>query len=258
MPALDLSGERFRVEIAGPEDGPPLILSHALGLDLAMWDEVVPLLAASRRVVRYDARGHGASAAPDQVYSMGDLGRDVLAIMDRLGIASADFCGLSLGGMVGQWLALNAPARLNRLVLANTTAHAAPTRFWDQRVRAVRREGLEPIADAVVDSWVSPAFRTIAPRQVAAVRAQVAATPAAGYMGTCCAMRDMDFRRELPRIRTETLVIVSGEDRSTPPAWGEAIAAAIPGARLERLSGGHLSALEQPQAFARAVDAFLG
>ncbi|MFG1301773.1 3-oxoadipate enol-lactonase [Xanthobacter sp. V3C-3] len=258
MPVLDLSGERFRVEFTGPEDGPPLILSHALGLDLAMWDAVVPLLARRRRVVRYDARGHGESAAPDQVYSMGDLGRDVLAIMDRLGLASADFCGLSLGGMVGQWLALNAPARLTRLVLANTTAHAAPVRFWDQRIRAVRREGLAPIADAVVDSWVSPAFRAAAPQRVAMVRAQVAATPPSGYMGTCCAMRDMDFRRDLARIRTATLVIVSEQDRSTPPGWGEAIAEAIPGARLERLAGGHLSALEQPEAFVRAVDGFLG
>lgn len=258
MPVLDLSGERFRVELAGPQEGPPLILSHALGLDLGMWDQVVPRLAATRRVVRYDARGHGQSAAPDQVYGMGDLGRDVLALMDRLGIASADFCGLSLGGMVGQWLALHAPARLNRLVLANTTAHAAPTRFWDQRIRAVRREGLAPVAGPVVDSWVSPAFRAAAPGQVATLVERVATTPAAGYMGTCCAMRDMDFRHDLARIGVETLVIVSQEDRSTPPAWGEAIAAAIPGARLERLAGGHLSAVEQPEAFARTVDGFLG
>lgn len=258
MTLVDVSGERFHVETAGPEGAPPLILSHSLGCTLGMWDEVVPLFARDRRVIRYDARGHGESAAPDQVYAMGDLGRDVLAIMDRLGLASADFCGLSLGGMVGQWLALNAPQRLNRLVLSNTTAHAGPARFWDQRIKAVRRDGVEPIADSVIDSWFTAEFRTAAPARVAAVRAMVTDTRPSGYMGTSAAMRDMDFRAELKAVRTETLVIVSEADRSTPPVWGEAIAAAIPGARLGRLPGGHLSAIEQPQAFVRLVDGFLG
>lgn len=258
MPLLDLSGERFHVEQAGAPDAPPLILSHSLGTTLGLWDEVVPLLAKTRRVVRYDARGHGLSAAPDQVYAMGDLGRDVLALMDRLGLAAADFCGLSLGGMVGQWIALNAPQSLRRLILANTTAHAGPARFWDQRIRAIRRDGVEPIADQVIDSWFSPDFRARAPQRVAQVRAMVAGTPATGYMGTSCAMRDMDFRNALAGVRTQTLVIVSEADRSTPATWGEAIAAAIPGAKLACLPGGHLSAIEQPEAFVRAVDGFLG
>lgn len=258
MPLFDVSGERFRVETAGPHDGPPLILAHSLGCTLGMWDEVTPLFARRRRVIRYDARGHGQSAAPDQVYAMGDLGRDVLALMDRLGIAQADFCGLSLGGMVGQWLALNAPARLTRLVLSNTTAHAGPARFWDHRIRQVRQAGVEPIADSVVESWFTPQARAAMPGRVGEVRAMVAGTPAAGYMGTSCAMRDMDFRHLLKDVRTQTLVIVSDADRSTPPAWGEAIAAAIPGAKLARLPGGHLSAIEQPAAFVAAVDAFLG
>ncbi|MEP9353847.1 3-oxoadipate enol-lactonase [Xanthobacter sp. KR7-65] len=257
MPLLDVAGERFRVEVTGPEGAPPLILSHSLGCTLGMWDEVVPLFAANRRVVRYDARGHGESAAPDQVYAMGDLGRDVLALMDRLGLATADFCGLSLGGMVGQWLALNAPQRLTRLVLSNTTAHAGPARFWDHRIKAVRKDGTGPIAESVIDSWFGPAFKAKAPARVAAVRTMVTGTKPSGYMGTSAAMRDMDFRAELPRISTATLVLVSDDDRSTPPAWGEAIAAAIPGARLERLPGGHLSAIEQPEAFVRAVSRFL-
>lgn len=258
MPLIDLSGERFQVEVSGPEGAPPLVLSHSLGCTLGMWDEVTPLFARTRRVIRYDARGHGASAAPDQVYAMGDLGRDVLAILDRLGLAHADFCGLSLGGMVGQWLALNAPQRLTRLVLSNTTAHAGPPRFWDQRIKAVRRDGVEPIAVSVIDSWFTPDFRAKVPARVAAVRAMVTGTNPAGYMGTSAAMRDMDFRHELKAVRVETLVIVSDGDRSTPPAWGEAIAAAIPGAKLARLPGGHLSAIEQPEAFVRTVDGFLG
>jgi 3-oxoadipate enol-lactonase len=253
---LEVSGERFRVEVTGPEGAPPLILSHSLGCTLGMWDEVVPLFPG-RRVIRYDARGHGESAAPDQVYSMGDLGRDVLAIMDRLNLATADFCGLSLGGMVGQWLALNAPQRLTRLILSNTTAHAGPARFWDHRIKAVRKDGTSPIAESVIDSWFTSEFKAQRPARVAEVRAMVTGTKPSGYMGTSAAMRDMDFRTDVARIATQTLVIVSDGDRSTPPAWGEAIAAAIPGAKLARLPGGHLSAIEQPEAFVRAVSAFL-
>lgn len=258
MADLDLSGERFHIELDGPDDGPPLVLSHSLGTTLGMWDEVVPLLSRRRRVIRYDARGHGASAAPDQAYGMGDLGRDLLNILDRLGFGRVDYCGLSLGGMVGQWLALNAPQRLNKAVLANTTAYAGPARVWEGRIRQVRRHGTEPVADAVIDSWFTPEFRALRPARVATVRAMVAGTSSAGYGGTSCAMRDMDFRHELKDIRTPVLVLVSDADKATPSAWGEAVAKGIPGARLARLPGGHLSAIEQPEAFAAAVEDFLG
>lgn len=258
MAYLDLSGERFRVETQGPADAPALVLSHSLGTHLGLWDEVAPRLARRRRIVRYDARGHGMSAAPDQAYSMGDLGRDVLAILDRLGLERVDFCGLSLGGMVGQWLALNAPQRLSKAILANTTAYAGPARAWEGRIRQVRRHGMASIADPVIDSWFSPAFRARAPERVAEIRQMVVETSPAGYGGTSCAMRDMDFRHALGAITTPVLVLVSSEDKATPPAWGEAVAKGVPGARLARLEGGHLSAVEQPEAFAQAVEEFLG
>lgn len=257
MPVLDLSGERFRVETSGAPDAPALLLCHSLATDHTLWERVEPYFARHFRVIRYDARGHGASVAPDQVYSLGDLGRDALAILDRLEIGRAHVCGLSLGGMVGQWLALNAPHRVDRLVLANTTAHAGPARLWDGRIRAVRRHGMEPIAEAVVENWASSGFSAAAPQELVRLRASVAATPSAGYLGTACAMRDMDFRTDLARIGAPTLVIVSQEDRATPPDWGLALHASIPGAQLARLPGGHLSALEQPEAFAEAVTAFL-
>ena len=167
----------------------------------------------------------------DAVYAMGDLGRDLLNILDKLALGPVDLCGLSLGGMEGQWVALHAPQRLRRLVLANTTAYAGPPRVWEGRIKAVRHSGTAPIADAVIDSWFTPEFRARNPDAVAKVRAMVVATPASGYTGTSCGMRDMDFRPDLPRITTPTLVIVSEQDRATPPAWGEAVAAAIPAAR---------------------------
>lgn len=258
MSVLDIAGERFRFQIDGPQDAPPLVLAHSLGTALEMFDPVVPALARRFRVVRYDARGHGQSPAPDAVYAMGDLGRDLLNILDRLSLGPVDLCGLSLGGMVGQWMALHAPQRLRRLVLANTTAYAGPPRVWEGRIKAVRREGTAPIADAVIDSWFTPEFRARNPDAVAKVRAMIVATPAAGYIGTSCGMRDMDFRPDLPRITTPTLVIVSEQDRATPPSWGEAVAAAIPSSQLVRLPGGHMSPIEQPDAFAGAVAGFLG
>lgn len=258
MSVLEIAGERFRFQIDGAQDAPPLVLAHSLGTTLEMFDPVVPALARRFRVVRYDARGHGQSVAHDAVYHMGDLGRDLLNILDRLSLGPVHLCGLSLGGMVGQWMALHAPQRLRHLVLANTTAYAGPPRVWEGRIKAVRHHGTAPIADAVIDSWFTPEFRARQPDAVAKVRAMVVATSAAGYIGISCGMRDMDFRPDLPRITTPTLVIVSDADRATPPAWGEAVAAAIPSAQLVRLPGGHMSPIEQPEGFAAAVTGFLG
>jgi 3-oxoadipate enol-lactonase len=254
---LDIAGERFRVQLEGKEGAPPLVLAHSLGTTLEMWDALTPHLTPHFRVIRYDARGHGQSSAPDAVYSMGDFGRDLLNILDRLGISGpVDYCGLSLGGMVGQWLALNAPHRVKRAVLANTTAHAGPHRMWEGRIKAVRRTGTAPIADAVIDSWFTPKFRAAHPDQVAKVREMIVHTAPGGYMGTSCAMRDMDFRPGLPHIKTPCLVIAGLQDRSTPPEWGELIAAHIPGAELVKLDAGHMSAIELPADFAREVLGF--
>ncbi len=257
MPFLHIAGERFRYETSGLRKGPALVLAHSLGTRLEMWDALVPHLAHRFHVIRYDARGHGQSAAPDAVYSMGDLGRDLINILDALDLPQVHLCGLSLGGMVGQWMAVNAPQRLHRLVLANTTAHAGPHRLWEGRIKAVRKSGTAPIADAVVESWFTPAFRQAAPAEVARVRTMVVETPAVGYAATSCAMRDMDFRHDLSHVRTPTLVVIGAQDRSTPPEWGELIAAHIPGARKAVLDTGHMSAIEVPEAFAAAVTGFL-
>ncbi|GGF67096.1 3-oxoadipate enol-lactonase [Azorhizobium oxalatiphilum] len=257
MSVLEIAGERFHFRIDGPDSAPPLVLGHSLGTTLELFDRVVPALSQRFRVIRFDFRGHGGSTAPDAVHGMGDLGRDLINLLDGLKLGAVDFCGLSLGGMVGQWMAIHAPRRLKRLVLSNTTAYAGPPRIWEARIKAVRRTGTEPVADAVIESWFSADVRARMPDEVAKIRAQIVATPAVGYAATSCAMRDMDFRADLARITTPTLVIVSDDDRSTPPVWGEAVAAGIPGAKLVRLPGGHLSVVEQPETFSAAVLDFL-
>lgn len=257
MTFLAIAGERFRIQIDGAETAPPLVLAHSLGTRLEIWDSLIPDLTRTHRVIRYDARGHGESSAPDAVYGMGDLGRDLINILDALGVSRADLCGLSLGGMVGQWMALHAPQRLRRLVLANTTAHAGPHRLWEGRIKAVRRAGTGPIADAVVESWFTPAFRAAQSEAVARVRQMVADTPASGYTGTSCAMRDMDFRHQLRHIAVPSLVIVGLQDRATPPEWGDLIAAGIPGARRAALDAAHMSSIEQPEAFLAQIRGFL-
>lgn len=257
MPFLHIAGERFRYETGGLRKGPALVLAHSLGTRLEMWDALVPHLAHRFHVIRYDARGHGQSVAPDAVYSMGDLGRDLINILDALDVPQVHLCGLSLGGMVGQWMAVNAPQRLDRLVLANTTAHAGPHRLWEGRIKAVRKAGTAPIADAVVESWFTPAFRQAAPAEVARVRSMVVETPALGYAATSCAMRDMDFRHDLAQVHTPTLVVIGAQDRSTPPEWGELIASHIPGAQKAVLDTGHMSAIEAPGDFAASLIRFL-
>ncbi|MGU3495350.1 3-oxoadipate enol-lactonase [Xanthobacteraceae bacterium A53D] len=257
MSVLEIAGERFHFRIDGAETAPPLVLGHSLGTTLDLFDRVVPALSQHFRVIRFDFRGHGGSTAPDAVHGMGDLGRDLINLLDGLKLGAVNLAGLSLGGMVGQWMAIHAPRRLKRLVLANTTAYAGPPRIWEARIRSVRRTGTEPIADAVIESWFSADVRARMPDEVAQIRAQIVATPAVGYAATSCAMRDMDFRPALHRITTPTLVMVSENDRSTPPEWGEAVAQGIAGAKLVRLPGGHLSAVEQPEKFAGAVLDFL-
>ncbi|GAA2601351.1 3-oxoadipate enol-lactonase [Winogradskya consettensis] len=233
-------------ELAGPVDGPPLLLINSLGADLSMWDPQLPVLARRFRVVRYDARGHGRSGVPEGRYSLEDLGRDALDLLDHLGIARTHVCGLSLGGMTAMWLAAFAPARVDRLVLCCTSALLGPPEAWADRAATVLASGTGAVADAVVARWVTVGFAQEHPREVVRLRGMIAATPPVGYAGACAAIEDMDLRADLPRITAPTLVISGAEDPATPPSHGSAIAAAIPGARLEVLSpAAHLATYEQ-------------
>lgn len=250
-------GTRIAYRWDGSEDAPILLLSNSLGTHLGMWDAQIEAFARHFRVLRYDQRGHGQSDVAAGAYSMDRLGRDAIELLDALGIAQLDFCGLSLGGMVGQWLAVRAPERLRRLVLANTSAFMGPPSAWQARIDGVRAQGMAPLAEASLARWFTAEFPARAPAAVAPVRAMLMACDPVGYAGCCAAIRDMDMRATAAMIATPTLVIAGRHDPATPPPHSEALARAIPDARLAMLEAAHLSNVECPDAFAGEAINFL-
>jgi 3-oxoadipate enol-lactonase len=208
-------------------------------------------------VIRYDARGHGTSDVTEHLYPFARLGMDAVALLDALGVARAAFCGLSLGGMVGQWLCVHAVGRFDRLVLANTAAFMPPPEMWDARIAAVREKGTSTITPAVIARWFTPGFCERQAAEVARIGAMLDATSSTGYATACAAIRDMDQRAGLSRIAVPVLVIIGAHDTATPPEVGESIAASISQATIARLDAAHLSNVEQPEAFTAGVLTFL-
>jgi 3-oxoadipate enol-lactonase len=241
-------------EVAGQPDAPPLLMGGSLGTSLDMWDPQLPL-AARLRLIRFDHRGHGGSPVPPRPYEIADLGRDALELMDQLELERASYCGLSIGGMVGMWLAAHAPQRIERLVLLCTAAHLPPAAMWQERAEAVLAAGsVEPIADRVLERWLTPEFARRHPDVRAWLRSMLIATPADGYAGCCGAIERMDLRGELPRIGAPTLIITGSDDQATPVEHQRLIAAAVPGARHETVGpAAHLAAVEQAQAVNRLI-----
>jgi 3-oxoadipate enol-lactonase len=232
----------------GPEAAPVLVLSNSLGTTLEMWDELVPALSERFRVLRYDTRGHGRSPVPPGPYSIDDLGRDALALLDRLGLERVSFCGVSLGGMTGMWLAAHAPDRIERLALCCSSAHMPPPEMWTERADAVRSHGVAALADATLGRWFTPAASERRPGAVERLRRGLLGVAPEGYAACCEAIRDMDLRPALRSIRAPTLVIAAEDDPSTPPdQHGRVIAESIDGARLVVLAEGrHLVVVERP------------
>ena len=257
MPFIECGGERFHIEVEGPAEAPALLLSNSLSCNLSMWDHQAASLAGRFRVIRYDGRGQGASVNSPGPCTIGQLGRDALSILDGLGIARADFCGLSMGGMVGMWLLTNAPGRINRAVLANTSAQMGPPSLWNDRIALARAGGMQATVEPTVQRWFPPAFHARAPEVVDRMRAMVRDTPLQGYLACCEAIRDMDQRSSIQAITTPTMVLVGALDPATTPAAGRFIHDAIPGSTLVTLQTGHISAVEQPEAFSREVERHL-
>ncbi|MFY1576422.1 3-oxoadipate enol-lactonase [Verrucosispora sp. WMMD703] len=240
--------------VDGPPDAPVLLLGSSLGTTGAMWQPQVAALAERYRVVRYDHLGHGGSATPAGPYTIDLLGRKVLRLLDDLSVTRVHYAGLSLGGMVGMWLAAHAPERIDRLALLCTSALLGPADGWRARAAAVRAGRLDSIADAIVERWFTPAFTATHPDAVAAYRNMLVSTPAAGYAGCCAAIAAMDLRPDLTAIRAPTLVVGAADDPATPPEHAAAIAERIPSARLVVLDGAaHLANVEQPEAVTRLL-----
>ncbi|WP_238016418.1 3-oxoadipate enol-lactonase [Dactylosporangium sp. AC04546] len=239
---------------SGPLGAPTLLLGGSLGSNLDMWRPQLAAFGDQLRVVRFDHRGHGGSPVPPGPYSIEELGRDVLALLDRLGIERASYCGLSLGGMVGMWLAAHAPERIDKLVLICTAAHLPPAESWRARAEQVRTVGMASVADAVLGRWFTPRYRAALPARVSPYRAMIAACPAEGYAGCCEAIAAMDQLADLPRITAPTLVIAGEDDPATPPEHGERIHAGIAGSRLVVLQGAaHLANAEQAEAVSQLI-----
>jgi 3-oxoadipate enol-lactonase len=245
------------VEVEGPASAPTLMLSNSLGTNLHMWDEQARVLSQQFRLVRYDRRGHGKSGVPKGPYSMERFGRDVLAIADGLGIKKFNWCGLSMGGMVGQWLGANAPERLEKLVITNTNYYFPDKTMWIDRIKFVQEKGLPALVGPNMERWFTKGFRERAPETIARMTEMFVATKPEGFIACCEAIRDMDFRESNPRITVPTLVIVGTHDPATTPEAGEAIAKQIKGAKLVALDAAHISNLEQPKAYTDAVQDFL-
>lgn len=256
MPFAEINNTRLFYRLEGRSGLPALALSHSLGCDHSMWAPQMPDLLQHFQVLRYDARGHGASEVPAGDYTLGQFGQDVLGLADRLGLAKFAFCGISMGGAVGQWLAINAPQRLTRLVLANTSPKFGTPDVWNARIKAVREGGMAAIVDATMQRFFSPDKQDTAWAQ--STRRVLLGTDPKGYAACCSALRDADTRAVLGKISVPTLVIGGDQDPSTP--WegnGSILVQDIPKAKAFRLQTAHLSNLEQPQAFTTAVLDFL-
>lgn len=241
----------------GPAAAPVLLFLNSIGCDRHLWERQVAVLNAGFRCLTFDARGHGESDAPDGDYTIAQLAQDALAVMDAAGARTAHICGLSLGGIVAQQLAIGAPDRVVSLTLANTASRIGSFESWQARRQLVIAEGLASIADMAMERFFSEAFRTAQPEVVADQRARLLAGSARGYAGCCAALRDADLSAELWRIAAPTLVIGGELDVSTLPDQAAALVAAIPGAALKILPAAHLSNLEQPEAFTAALRAHL-
>ena len=245
-------------ELHGPADLPVLVLSHSLGLSTVMWDPIMPRLIERFRILRYDHRGHGASPSPPGPYEIGDFGRDLVRLLDRLQLERVSFCGLSLGGMVGQWLGVHAPERVDRLVLCCTAPRMLKPEDFTARAEAVRARGMAPIADQAIGRWFTAEFIARRPEAIAPLRAALMSANVEGYAATCDAIAAMDQREGLPRIKAPTLVLAGSADVVTPPAQAEQMAKAIPGAEVVVLPGApHIADVEQPDAFSDQVVSFL-
>jgi 3-oxoadipate enol-lactonase len=260
-----VDGCRLWYEVSGSRDAPPLLLSHCLGASADLWASQLDAFNKHFRVIRYDTRGHGRSAAPAGPYTLDRLGRDALAVLDaalrlpsgQAGLTRAHVCGISIGGMTALWLAINASDRVDRIVAANTAARIGTTDLWHARIDQARADGLASLAPGSMTRWFTEAFRGAHAETVSRFQRTMSSGAVEGYIGCACALRDADLRDHIGEITAPTLVITGTHDPSTPPEDGKWLAQHIENSRLLELPTAHLSNVEQPGTFTRAVSDFL-
>lgn len=255
---LRIGERRFHYDLLGRASDPLVCMTHSLAADGSMWAEQVPeLLAKGFRVLRLDMRGHGGSDPVPGDYSFDDLGGDVIAVLSALRTGPVHFIGLSIGGMIGQWLGIHHPEHFRSLLLADTlpgTVSAAAA-SWDERKATVRAaRSLEPLANGTLDRWFTPAFATAHPQRWHEIREGVIATSVAGYLGCAAAIQNFDFTARLPEVRLPTLVVCGADDQGTPPEQNRRIAELVPGGRYAEIADArHLPNIERADAFNRVM-----
>jgi len=258
---IEVNGIATRVELDGPEDAPVVMLSHSLMLDVDMWRPQFDALASRYRVLRYDTRGHGGTQAPSGPVTLADLAGDVDAILAQLGMDSVHFVGLSMGGMIGQQLAVLYPHRVRSLVLANTLSAYGPDAMpmWQGRIDAASGpQGIEPLVEPTVTRWFTPGFREGNDEVLDWVRTLIRRTSVAGYIECCKALMKLDLTAALAGLRVPALIVAGRQDPSTPVAGSEVIAGALPGSRLAVIEdAAHISNIEQPRVFEKLLVDFL-
>lgn len=258
MPSVTTDdGSNIHYEVEGSAQAPALMLCNSLGTDLHMWDGQTVELTKHFRLVRYDRRGHGKSTSSKVQGSMERLSHDALAVADAVGIKNFNWCGLSMGGMVGQWIAANRPERIIKMVISNTHYYYPDKTPWNDRIKVVQEQGVAALAPVQLQRWFTPQFIKEQPAVVENVGRMFSATKLDGFVACCQAGRDMDFREVSPKIKAPTLVIVGSQDKATPPEAGEAIHKMIPGSKLATIDGAHLSNLEKPADYLKEMLTFL-
>lgn len=244
-------------KLQGTPNSPVLIFSNSLGSEMLMWDELVPFLLPYFRVLQYDTRGHGGSEITPEPYSIALLGQDVIDLLDELKIDEAYFCGLSMGGLIGQWLGINYPNRIKKLIVSNTGAKIGNDERWNSRIETIKADGMQAIVDDTMERWFTESFRNNNSQRVAETKAMFLRSDILGYSNCCAAIRDADFRESLSQVSVETLVITGDEDPVTNVAQAEFIAENIPNARLKVLHARHLASTELPEEYAQVLIDFI-
>lgn len=257
MPFVEIASLRVHYALTGLAGAPVLALSNSLGTNFSMWDPQLPDLEKKFRVLRYDTRGHGQTSVAPGPYKIELLARDVLCLLDALGLERVHFCGLSMGGMVGMWLGMNASDRLTKLVLCNTGAKIGTAEWWNARIENIRKHGVKAAAAGIIERWFSPEFRERSGEVAASAQRMLESSPPEGYIACCEAIRDLDARDGVSAIPVPTLVITGSKDPATPPADGRFLAERIPAARYVELSASHLSNIEAPEQFTGELIEFL-
>ena len=257
MPFLDHGEFKAYYRWEGLADGPVMVLSHSLGCSCEMWRGQVEALGDRFRILLYDHRGHGQSGIPSRPWAIDDFGEDLVRLLNHLGLELVNFCGVSLGGMVGMWVAQNAPGRLARMALCNTSAKTEDPTLLQGRIRLIESEGMAAIVDNVLERWFTEAFRSACPDEIAGARKVLESASADAYAATSRAVCELNLLDELGAIEIPTMVVYGTYDQATPPAWNLAIADAIPGAKAVELPTAHLSNIEARSEFNRVVEEFL-